>query len=176
MDSTAAQNDSLETPNRPRPNGPDRPPYPSQRRLTQASAHTEATGFMACLFSKWEKLSQLSHRAFPSFSRNSRLVGKMMTRSHNFEVRRRFLPESGLHQRSHPLPSGPDPVDPVFDTPVTPPQIEQPDGVSFLRRQTGDCVGQLSAGSSFPVGDALQPAYLGQMGPVAVAGQQVRRP
>ena len=70
----------------------------------------------------------------------------------------------------------PYPVDPVFDTPMTSPQIEQPDGVSFLRRQAGNCVGRLPAGSSFPVGDALQPACLGQMGPVAVACQQVRSP
>ena len=70
----------------------------------------------------------------------------------------------------------PYPVDPVFDTPMTSPQIEQPDGVGFLRRQAGNCVGRLPAGSSFPVGDALQPACLGQMGPVAVACQQVRSP
>ena len=37
----------------------------------------------------------------------------------------------------------PHPVDPVFDAPVAPPQVEQPGGAGLLWRQAGDSVGQL---------------------------------
>ena len=68
------------------------------------------------------------------------------------------------------------PVDPVLDAPVSTPEGKEPFGVGFFGRQAGDSVGQLAAGGAFVVDDALQPADLGQMRPVALTHQQVGGP
>ena len=61
----------------------------------------------------------------------------------------------------------PYPEHPVFDTPMAPPQFQQPSGISLLWWETGYGVSQLAAGSAFMVDDAFRPAHLGQVGPVA---------
>ena len=66
------------------------------------------------------------------------------------------------------------PEHPVFDTPMAPPQFQQPGRISLLWREIGYGVSQLAAGLVFVVDDAFRPAHLGQMRPVAVADQFCR--
>ena len=68
----------------------------------------------------------------------------------------------------------PYPEHPVFDTPMAPPQFQQPAGINLLWWETGYCVSQLSAGLAFVANDAFRPAHLGQMGPVTVVDQFYR--
>ncbi len=73
----------------------------------------------------------------------------------------------------------PYPVHSVLDAPVSPPQGEEPLGTGVGGRQAGNGIGYFSSGfrlRRIAADDAFQSAHLGQMGPVAVAHQQVGSP